>query len=169
MKKIILLSILPAVIALFAIRGRVSGYADDKSEITAAEHGLLDAIKSKDVDKIMSYYAPDENLFVYDVVPPRQYVGAKAYRKDWEDLFAAYPGPVETGINDLNVSADRTLGYARLTSYFAATDKDGKKTEMNVRTTDVFRKIGGKWLIVHEHNSVPVDLVTGKADLLSKP
>jgi hypothetical protein len=24
-------------------------------------------------------------------------------------------------------------------------------------------------LIVHEHNSVPVDLATGKADLMSKP
>jgi hypothetical protein len=35
--------------------------------------------------------------------------------------------------------------------------------------TDVYRKIKGKWLIVQEHVSFPVDLATGKADLLSKP
>jgi hypothetical protein len=29
--------------------------------------------------------------------------------------------------------------------------------------------VHGHWLIVQEHLSVPVDLDTGKADLLSKP
>ncbi|PYV22614.1 MAG: DUF4440 domain-containing protein, partial [Acidobacteria bacterium] len=29
--------------------------------------------------------------------------------------------------------------------------------------------IGGKWLITHEHVSVPVDFASGKADLSSKP
>jgi hypothetical protein len=33
----------------------------------------------------------------------------------------------------------------------------------------VYRKLRGHWLIVQEHVSVPVDLDTGKADLLSKP
>lgn len=169
MKKILLLSIVPALVALFVVHTKASAYGDDKSEITAAENGILNAAKSKDVDKIMSYYAPDESLLVFDVTPPRQYVGAKAYRKDWEDFFAAYPGPAEAEISDLSVTADRTLGYARLITHFTATDKDGQKAEMTVRTTDVFRKIGGKWLIVHEHNSVPVDIATGKADLMSKP
>ncbi len=36
------------------------------------------------------------------------------------------------------------------------------------RTTDVYRKMNGKWFIVEEHNSVPVDLETMKPDLLSK-
>jgi len=38
-----------------------------------------------------------------------------------------------------------------------------------VRVTDVYRKVGGAWLIVLEHVSVPVDLGTGKGDLASKP
>jgi ketosteroid isomerase-like protein len=49
------------------------------------------------------------------------------------------------------------------------TDKDGKAAHLVVRSTDVWRKINGKWLIVQEHNSFPVDLTTGQADLLSKP
>jgi hypothetical protein len=37
------------------------------------------------------------------------------------------------------------------------------------RETDVYRKINGKWLVVEEHVSFPVDVATGKPDLLSKP
>jgi ketosteroid isomerase-like protein len=38
-----------------------------------------------------------------------------------------------------------------------------------VRVTDVFRKLDGHWRIVQEHVSFPVDVSTGKADLLSRP
>jgi ketosteroid isomerase-like protein len=38
-----------------------------------------------------------------------------------------------------------------------------------VRVTDVYKKAHRRWLIVHEHVSVPVDLDTGKPDLASKP
>jgi ketosteroid isomerase-like protein len=41
--------------------------------------------------------------------------------------------------------------------------------DMTMRATDVYRKVNGKWLIVHEHYSAPIDLATGKADLTSKP
>jgi hypothetical protein len=40
---------------------------------------------------------------------------------------------------------------------------------LSVRVTDVLRKVNGKWLIVQEHVSVPVDLATAKADLTSRP
>jgi uncharacterized protein (TIGR02246 family) len=170
MKRLALSSTLVGIVAVTAtFTARIQAYADDKSEITAVEQRLIDGFKAKDVNKIMSCYTPDESLFVFDVVPPREYVGAKAYRKDLEDLFAQYPGPIEADMTDLNVIANHTLGYAHLIFHGVFTDKDGKKTDTNVRTTDVFRKTGGKWLIVHEHNSVPVDLATGKADLMAKP
>jgi ketosteroid isomerase-like protein len=47
--------------------------------------------------------------------------------------------------------------------------QDGNALDITVRITDVYRKINGKWLAVHEHVSWPVDLATGKADLSSKP
>ena len=48
---------------------------------------------------------------------------------------------------------------------------DGTPIDMTVRVTDVYRKIDGKWLIVQEHVSVPIDFSTGKPvpDLMSKP
>lgn len=33
--------------------------------------------------------------------------------------------------------------------------KDGSLIDQTARVTDVYKKIGGKWRIVHEHVSVP--------------
>jgi ketosteroid isomerase-like protein len=117
----------------------------------------------------MSFYVPDESLFVFDAAVPRQYVGAKAYRKNYEDFFAAFPGPLESENTDVAVAASGTLAYSRCIDTWRATDKDGKMTTFAFRVTDVYRKTGGKWLIFHEHVSFPVDFASGKADMLSKP
>jgi len=45
----------------------------------------------------------------------------------------------------------------------------GAPLDMTLRATDGYTKKDGKWLIAHEHLSVPVDLATGKGDLSSKP
>jgi ketosteroid isomerase-like protein len=44
-------------------------------------------------------------------------------------------------------------------------DSQGRPIDRTVRVTDGYRKIGGNWLIVLEHISVPVDLKTGKPEL----
>jgi ketosteroid isomerase-like protein len=46
---------------------------------------------------------------------------------------------------------------------------NGKKEDMWVRATLCFRKIEGKWLITHEHDSEPFDMQTFKALLDLKP
>ena len=143
--------------------------AADEAEIKALEQRFLDAVKAKDVNAIMTAYVPDETLLVFDAIPPRQYVGAKAFRKDFEDFLAAFPGPVQAELNDLSVSVEGNLAYGHSIQRLVGTDKAGKSADLTFRVTDVYRKINGKWLIVHEHLSWPVDLETGKADLTSKP
>ena len=43
----------------------------------------------------------------------------------------------------------------------------GKVIDAVIRETDVWRKVRGRWYSVLNHNSVPVDGITGKADLQS--
>ncbi len=148
---------------------RTDAQADDQADIKALEQQWVAAVKAKDIDAIMACYVPDQSLFVFDVIPPRQYVGAQAYRKDWEDLFATYPGPATIEMSDLNVTTDGNLGYGHNIQHGVLTDKEGKKADFTFRVTNGYRKLNGKWLISHEHVSVPVDLSTGKADLASKP
>ena len=68
-----------------------------------------------------------------------------------------------------DVGADRNLAYSHSIQRVAGTDKQGKKLDLTVRVTDVYQKIGRRWLIVHEHVWVPVDLGADKPDLASKP
>ena len=141
----------------------------DKAAIQALEDTYNEGFNSKEVDKVMSVYAPGKQLFVFDVVPPREYTSWEAYKKDFEGLFSAFPGPMKNTISEQTIHVAGSLAYGHNIQTGEFTGKDGSKVKIVVRTTDIYRKMNGKWLIVEEHNSVPVDLDTMKPDLLSKP
>src|SRR5213594_1293935 len=126
-------------------------------DIRALYQGYMEAFNKKDVAKIMSFYVPGSDLFVFDVTPPRQHVGWEDYKKDWEDLFAAFPGPLHQEVSDLSITSDGRLAFSHyvVSGYF--TRPDGNRLPIAVRVTDAYRKVSGKWLIVQEHVSVPVD------------
>jgi uncharacterized protein (TIGR02246 family) len=140
----------------------------DKAQIEALEKGFGAAFSAKDASKIMSYYTHD-GLFVFDVVPPREFVGWEAYKKDWDGLLASFPGPVVFKLSDLSVTVVGPVAYGHSIQSFTTTAKDGTASQVVVRVTDVYRKAGGHWKIVQEHVSIPVDLDTMKPDPLSKP
>ena len=143
--------------------------ADDRADIRRLEERLVVAFKAKDLDAIMSAYAPDEKLFVFDAIPPRQYVGAAAWRDNNAGFLANYPGPIDVDAKDLVITTDGKLGFAHYVFHMTGTSKAGTHDEYNFRITDCLEKRKGKWVIVHEHLSFPVDLTTGKADVLAKP
>ena len=141
----------------------------EKAAIETLEKNYIDAFNAKDLNAIMSCYAPGKEVFVFDAVPPREYPSWDAYKRDWEGLFSAFPGPVKTVMSELAISVVGPVAYGHNIQATTFTRKDGSKLSATVRVSDVYRKINGKWLIVLEHVSFPVDLDTGKADLLSKP
>ncbi len=140
----------------------------DKAQIEALEKGFAAAFNAKDADKIMSYYAR-QGLFVFDVTPPRQHVGWDDYKKDWDGFLGSIKGPVTFDVSDLSITVVGSVAYGHSIQDIRYAAADGSKTELVVRVTDVYRKTAGKWRIVQEHVSVPVDLDTMKPDLLSKP
>ena len=149
----------------------IIGYSQssDEAQIRALEDSFAAAVRAKDVDAIMKVYVPDDSLFVFDVTPPRQYVGAAAYRKDWEDFLNDVEGPVKFEITDLAVTVDGNIGYSHSIQTISGKNKRGDMVDLTVRVTDAYRKIDGRWLVTMEHVSVPVDLATGEPDLRSKP
>ena len=82
--------------------------ADARGDIKALEDRFVAAFKAKDVDSIMKVHAPGQAFVVFDVVPPRQYVGAEAYRKDWQTFLGSFDGPITVELTDLDVGADPT-------------------------------------------------------------
>jgi ketosteroid isomerase-like protein len=166
----IILVLLVSAVALRPTKAGAAGsHAADEAAITAQVENYRKAFEARNVDGIMATYAPGDQLFVFDAVPPREYPSWDAYKKDWEGLFAIFPGPVRDTISDLDITVVGSVAYSHRIEDTHFTKKDGSDQELVVRVTDIYRKIGGKWLVVQEHVSFPVDPTTGKADLLSRP
>src|ERR1700693_6623509 len=94
-------------VALSVAQTGVQAASGDEASIRAVESRFVAAVNAKDVNAIMKVYVPDESLFVFDVVPPRQFVGAIAYANDWTDFLSMFKGPLKFEISDLSVNADR--------------------------------------------------------------
>ena len=144
-----------------------SAASSDEAEIRALQDQVAAAISAKDVDAIVKNYSSD--VFVFDVVPPRAYVGAAAWRADWMGVLKNTPGPMSMKVEDLVVTADGQIGFSHGVDHYVNTLPDGTKADMFIRASNAYRKVDGHWVIVEEHLSVPVDLASGKPDLLSKP
>ena len=134
-----------------------------EKEIRALLNDALSAFKAKDLDKMMSFYDHSASLVAYDVVPPVQYTGWDSYKKDFGDFFALFDGPISDEVSDMAIAAEGNMAYSRMIEHVTGKQKNGQPMDMLVRVTDVYRKNKGKWLIIHEHVSVPVDLDSGKA------
>lgn len=143
--------------------------SNDIARIRNLEDKLAAAVVARNLDAIMQVYAPDETLFVFNVIPPRQYVGAKAYRKDWDEFLGSTKGPLKYDVTDVAVSAVGTVAYGHSIQHLVATGVKGDPIDLTMRVTNVYRNIKGNWVIVQEHISVPVDLDTGKPDFFSRP
>jgi ketosteroid isomerase-like protein len=144
--------------------------SDAKADIKAQMDAWLVAFKAKDANKVMTFYGPGDSVLAFDVVPPRQYATADAYKKDYEELFKMFDGPFNIEVADISITTNGSdMAYGHSIDHVSGKTTDGKQVDLTVRVSDVYRKIGGKWLIVHEHVSVPVDISNGQADLQSKP
>jgi ketosteroid isomerase-like protein len=153
----------------FGIGAATYAQTSDEAQIRALERRFAQSFREKDVDGIMANYEHSPNLVVFDVVPRSEYRGWDAYRKDWQEFLASI-GPITSfEIEGLAVTADESLGYSYSFQHYVAKTKAGGSRDLTVRVTDVYRKSGGKWLIVQEHASLPVDLRTGQADLRFRP
>ena len=169
MKKLFALSLLTlACVSLLPI-SRARTAANDEAEIRQLLDRWGKAFRDKDINGIMSIYAPGDTLVAYDLVPPLQYVGWDAYKKDYEEFLAQDQDPIDLEVRDLHVTADDNVAFIFALERISGTLKSGGKSEVWVRATECYRKINGHWLAVPDHISLPVDLETGKAALNLKP
>ena len=112
-------------------------------------------------------YIHNNTLFVFDVSTPREHVGWDDYRADGKRFFDSIKDNPTFSISELDVTISSNVAYTRSIQSFSG--NMGNVHAMTVRVTDVLRKINGKWLIVQDHVSVPINATTLKPDLMSRP
>ena len=126
----------------------------------------LKALRAKDIDGVMSLYAP--NLVSFDLAPPLRRFGADSKRRAWQEAFAAFSGPIDYAVRDLNVTMKGDLAFVYSLNHVNATLPSGP-IDMWLRWTACFRQVAGVWVVVHDHVSVPADPVSGEAVRNLKP
>jgi Ketosteroid isomerase homolog len=87
--------------------------------------------------------------------PPLKYSSWDEYQKNVTNVLADYKSAT-CSVNEPELHPAGS--YVRGTAIVKAvmTHKDGKVDTDNFRWTMIFEKQNGKWLIVHEHLSVPL-------------
>jgi uncharacterized protein (TIGR02246 family) len=148
-----------------------TGIANSKTPDEAQIRALIDdraqAVRDKNVNGAISSIAP--GVLSFDVVNPLQQMGSDAAKKRAEQWFSSFEGPIGYEIRDLGITAGDNVAFSHGLSHVSATKTDGGQLDMWWRTTLCFRKIEGKWMVTHEHNSVPFNVESGKASLDLKP
>lgn len=115
-----------------------------------------EAWSSANTDKPAPMYAKDADLIFYDVAPLK-YTGWDEYKVGVQkNLFDAMASGTLTPKDDLKVNRRGNIVWTSVTAHMSAKMKDGKAMELDIRHTAIWEKRGGKWLIVHEHVSAPL-------------
>lgn len=154
----VLLTTAVLVIAMCASAQKKPAHA--KTALEAEFKTMIDhyytAWSTLDPDKAAKYYAKDPDLPFFDVAPLKY--------KNWAEYRAgvikAFTETMSSGKltpnDDLKVTQRGNVVWTTVTFHLSATPKTGGAMEVDCRHTAIWEKRGGKWLIVHEHVSVPL-------------
>lgn len=121
---------------------------------TALVQQIWDAWSTLDPRNVAQYYAADAPFPFYDIFPMK-FDTWPAFEKGAVDMFGGFSSMKAT----INHAVVRTNGSGALGTAVVHLDmvrKDGTPVSMDVRWTGVWEQKDGRWLIVHEHVSVPM-------------
>lgn len=153
------------------IASKKTDMTSETGKATAEIRDLVDrwltAVRARDIDGIVSHYAPD--IVAFDAIAQLQFKGVEAYRRHWEACLSLCSGPMVFEIHDLNIAAGTEVAFCHCLNRCGAADENGEEKASWMRATVGYRKTNGKWRVVHEHWSVPFDMESSRALLDLKP
>ena len=153
------LTVLSTVLALASLlsfaqtkkaAAKSSGPAPDKALLQK----IWDGWSTLDVSKVTDFYASGPHTF-FDIAPLK-YSSWDEYQKNVVNVLAGFKTAKFSVNDDAELHPAGNYTWATATVKEDATMKSGKREMSNFRWTVVFEKQGGKWLIVHEHVSAPL-------------
>lgn len=123
-------------------------------EITALLDTRVEACRARDIDRLMSLYAPD--CIYFDVVPPLEFAGSAAIRQNFLRWFGEYDGPIGLETSHLNIAVNGDVAFAHML-HLDSGNRNGDYSGVWLRSTVCCQRVANQWLITHEHISLPVD------------
>lgn len=115
---------------------------------------IWDGWSTLNPDNVAQFYASGPHTF-FDIAPLK-YTSWDEYEKGVRQELADYKSAKFTVNDDAALHPAGNDSWGTATVKFEMTHKNGKVDAGNMRWTVVFAKQGGKWVIVHEHVSMPL-------------
>ncbi|WP_336971150.1 YybH family protein [Sphingobium aromaticiconvertens] len=131
----------------------------DVAAIKAVEDFLATEL---DIDKVITAYADD--AVVLDIYAPGVFKGRKAIYDGFGPQLARIKA-LNSKTPEMTIATNGNFGCAAMQIAFETTLKDGTQFKMNLRQLDALKKIDGKWKVVQQHISLPLDPKTLNAVL----
>lgn len=142
---------------------------DDADMIVDILKAACAAVEAADEDGLLRMFHERPETFVFDYTPPRTPTTGRlreTFRAATRDVVGSMTCEVRE-VETYLLSPDAAWTAAIM--HMAARYGNGDGVDLTYRATDIWRRIDGRWGVVHEHASVPVDPTTGRADLQSSP
>jgi ketosteroid isomerase-like protein len=114
---------------------------------------LAQAIREKNLDQFMTFYA--SNVEVFDVRASLNVPGAAAYRNNVEHWFDSFEGPLGFQIHNLRIVPGERAAFCHYLALVTGSRPEGRVSGYWVRGTTCFERRDGEWLVTHEHISTP--------------
>lgn len=146
---------------LVAVPGVEDSMTSTQPEVSSLLDSWSEAIRTKDIDRLMSLYAPD--IVYFDVVPPLRYTGSAAVRRNFLRWFDAWQSAIGQETRDVHIVASGDIAVAHMLIRASGTLKNGREVGYWVRATVCCQRSEDRWVIRHEHVSLPVDMASGSA------
>ena len=125
-----------------------------------------ESVRAKDVDRFVAIY--DDDVRVFDMWGQWAYEGSAAWREMAAEWFASLGSEqVSVEFDEVQkvVGDDVAVADAYVTYKGLSAAGEELRALNNRLTWALRRQPDGKWKVMHEHSSAPVDFETGKVQL----
>lgn len=128
---------------------------DGETAIAALVTARVAAVAAKDLVPIAASLADDVESF--NVLPPLRLSGADVVIEQTHAWYDGFASNIGYDVSELRITASGAVGFASYTYRVTGTLRSGQAVDMTVRATLGCRRRQGRWLITHDHESVPFD------------
>jgi len=125
----------------------------DENVIREQIENWAKAVQNKDLDGILANHSAD--ILMFDVPPPIQSKGIDAYKKTWDLFFDWSPDNPVFEIREINITAGSDVAFA--TVLMRCAGRTENESGLDFRLTVGLRKISDRWIVTHEHHSIPAE------------
>ena len=127
--------------------------SSDETEVRSLIERWTMAVRGQDRAGIRANHADD--ILMFDVPPPLRSRGIAEYMATWELFFGSVEEPVVFNLTDVEITAGIDVAFATAIGHCVNIDKSSQREPLTFRLTMGLRKMAGRWVVTHEHHSLP--------------